>query len=264
MPGTALVTGGAVRLGKALTLHLAQLGYNIALHYNASDNAAKALAEKVRAIGVRCKTFQCSFEDAEEIEALIDRVRINFPDFNLLVNSASVHDQATLLETDLDLFERQFKINFQAPYFLSKFFALRCETGNIINIIDNDVVCYQFHYSAYLLSKKALAELTKMTAIELGPNIRVNGISPGLILLDESHTQEYIDSRVKGTPLKQQGAPKYVTQALQFILNNDFITGQIMAIDGGESLTHIRNSIMPEKRSRADWCSPQKTIIRTH
>lgn len=239
MPGTALITGGAVRLGKALTLQLASLGYNIALHYNSSKDEAQTLTEEIKKMGVTCKTFRCTFEDAQGLEDLIDNVFFHFPDFNLLVNSASIYKQAPLLETDQDLFERQFNINFKAPYFLSKFFALNCKQGNIVNIVDSKISFNQYQYSAYLLSKKLLAEQTKLSAVELGPAIRVNGIAPGVILPPPTREKDYLDWRIEGIPLKQQGTLDNVTQALKFILENDFINGQIVAVDGGESITNV-------------------------
>lgn len=125
------------------------------------------------------------------------------------------------------------------PYFLTKAFALQCKTGSVINIIDNKIAFNQYQYSAYLLSKKALAEMTKLAALELAPAVRVNGLAPGVVLPASVRTQKYIDWRIEGIPVKRQGNTNNITQALYYLLDNDFMCGQILTVDGGESLTNI-------------------------
>jgi len=237
--GTALVTGGAVRLGKVFTHSLAEAGYNLAIHYNASSDEATATAAEVRKSGVDCETFQFDFSRGNDVYDLITKIRTRFPDLNVLINSAAVYDQATMMETPEAILEKVFKVNFQTPYFLTKAFAQQCKRGNVVNIIDNKIAFNQYHYSAYLLSKKALAEFTKLAAIELAPDIRVNGLSPGVVLPASERSKEYVDWRIEGIPVKCQGETINIAQALQYLLNNDFVCGQILTVDGGESLTNI-------------------------
>lgn len=234
--GTALITGGAVRLGKVFCATLANAGYNLAIHYNSSSEQAAAAGEKFRETGVNCETFQFDFSGKNDVSDLITNVRKQFPDLNVLINSASVYDQATMMETPELMLERQFKVNFQAPYLLTQAFAQQCERGNVINIIDNKIAFNQYQYSAYVLSKKSLAEFTRLAAVELAPDVRVNGIAPGVILPASVREQDYIDWRIEGIPLKQQGKTENIEQALQYLLTNDFICGQILYVDGGESL----------------------------
>ena len=144
-----------------------------------------------------------------------------------------------MMETPETILEKQFKINFQTPYFLTKAFAQQCKTGNVINIIDNKIAFNQYHYSAYLLFKKALADFTKLAAVELAPDVRVNGLAPGVVLPASVRTQDYVDWRVQGIPVKRQGEVNNITQALHYILTNDFVCGQILTVDGGESLANI-------------------------
>ena len=236
--GTALITGGAVRLGKIFCETLAKAGYKLAIHYNSSSQQAAATAEKFRKAGVDCETFQFDFSEKNDVSDLITNVRKQFPDLNVLINSASVYDQATMMETPELILERQFKVNFQAPYLLTQAFAQQCRSGNVINIIDNKIAFNQYQYSAYVLSKKTLAEFTRLAAVELAPNVRVNGIAPGVVLPASVRGQDYIDWRVEGIPLKQQGETDNIAQALQYLLTNDFVCGQILFVDGGESLTN--------------------------
>ncbi|MFT5426578.1 MAG: pteridine reductase [Gammaproteobacteria bacterium] len=239
LKGTALVTGGAVRLGKVFALSLAEAGYNLAIHYNSSSDEAKATALEAKKSGVECEIFQFDFSQGNEVCELISTVRSRFSDLNVLINSASAYDQATMMETPEAVLEKQFKINFQTPYFLTKAFAQQCKTGNVINIIDNKIAFNQYHYSAYLLSKKALADFTKLAAVELAPDVRVNGLAPGVVLPANVRTQDYVDWRVQGIPVKRQGEANNINQALHYILTNDFVCGQILTVDGGESLTNI-------------------------
>lgn len=236
--GTALVTGGAIRLGKVFSKALAEAGYNIAIHYNSSSEAASETAELCRQTGVECEIFQFDFNQADGVGELITRVYKRFPDLNVLINSASVYDQASMMETTEDVLEKQFKVNLMTPYFLTKAFAKQCKTGSVINIIDNKIAFNQYQYSAYLLSKKSLAEFTKLAALELAPAIRVNALAPGVVLPAGERTQDYIDWRVRGIPVQRQGTTENIIQALRYLLDNDFICGQVLTVDGGESLTN--------------------------
>lgn len=237
--GTALITGGAVRLGKAIATALAQAGYDIALHYNSSAAAATKTAVSLRQLGVQCDIFQLNLQDITAVPHLMQQVRQRFPTLTLLVNSASAYTQATIADTTPDLFDTQINTNLRAPFFLSQAFATQVGQGNIINIIDNKVGFNQFSYAAYLLSKKMLVELTKMAAIEFAPHVRVNAVSPGVVLPASSRSKAYLQWRIQGIPLHKQGSPTNITAAILSLLQNDFMTGQILTVDGGESLTNV-------------------------
>ena len=235
----ALVTGSAIRLGKSIAMALAKNNYDIAIHYNSSQESAEKTAQEIRELGVECDIFQQDLRNIAGLEGLVQRVQDRFPNFSILVNSASAYDQATISGTSSDLFDAQMIINFKAPFFLSQAFASLCKKGNIINIIDNKVGFNQFHYAAYLLSKKSLAEFTKMAAIEFSPQIRVNGIAPGVIMPGETRTAEYIEWRARQIPLKVTGDSENITKAIHYILDNDFVTGQILTVDGGENTAFV-------------------------
>jgi 2-amino-4-hydroxy-6-hydroxymethyldihydropteridine diphosphokinase len=231
----ALVTGGAVRLGKELALTLARAGYDIALHYNASAQAAELTADLCRGAGVRCEAFRADFSDAGAIPDFMDDVASRFPHLELLVNSASVYDSNPIAQTTPELLDRQWSVNFKAPFLLMKAFYLRIGHGAIVNVLDNKIAFNQFQYAAYLTSKKALAEATKMAALEFAPDIRVNGIAPGVVLPASTRDEAYLEWRKEAIPVGRLGDPERLCQGFMALVTNDFINGQILFVDGGES-----------------------------
>ncbi len=234
--GTALITGAAKRLGQGVALHLAQQGYNIAVHYHTSKAEAMKTVEMIYTTGVRCELFRCDLTDEQQTLELIPQVHKAFSNLNLLINSASIFIPSQLQARDLTLFHAHWNTNFKAPYILSCEFARLCRKGQIINFIDTNVVRYKTRYADYLLTKKALFELTKMAAVQFGPRIRVNGIAPGMILSPVNGQMDDRPRRAKRIPLQRLGHPRYILQTVQFLLTNDYVTGQIIANDGGEQL----------------------------
>ena len=233
--GTALITGGAKRLGAAVALHLAGQGYHIALHYNRSKSEAMKTAQSIYKTGVRCELFACDLAYEQAVSALVPLVNKSLPHLNLLVNSASMFVPSRFGQ-DLDLFKAHWDVNFKAPYVLACAFARSVKFGHIVNFIDTNVSKNVTSYEDYLLTKKALYSFTQMSAAAWGPGIRVNGISPGMILAPVGHQSDDRALRAKKIPLKRVGSPKYILQTLQFLLDNDYLTGQIIANDGGEGL----------------------------
>ncbi|MEA5466137.1 SDR family oxidoreductase [Leptothoe sp. PORK10 BA2] len=236
---TALVTGSGVRLGKAIAIALAKAGFDIALHYNSSQAKAKATQAEILALGVQCETFQQDLSQAEALDDFLQTVQAKMPTLAVLVNSASVYDSGEIADTSVAIFEQQFAVNLRAPFFLSRAFAKAVETGNIINICDNKIAFNQYEYAAYLLSKKTLAEFTKLAALEFAPHIRVNGVSPGVVMPAGSRSEDYINWRIQGIPVQRQGHTDNITQAIVSLIDNDFMTGQILFVDGGESITNV-------------------------
>ncbi len=234
--GTALVTGAAKRIGREVALHLAAQGHNIALHYNSSKAEAMATAQAIYKTGARCELFACDLADEAAVRQLIPQVRKAFPNFNLLVNSASIFIPNKLGAQDLSLYKAHWDINFKAPYVLSCEFSRLVAQGQVINFIDTNVVKNRTRYADYLLTKKALAEFTKMAAVQFGPKVRVNGISPGMILAPVNNQPDDRTKRAQNIPLQRVGNLTYICQTLQFLLDNDYVTGQIIANDGGEGL----------------------------
>lgn len=236
MNSTALVTGGGRRIGQAIVRGLAEAGWDVALHYHGSQEGAEEMAAHVETLGRRCHLFQADFGVMEEVLGLIPRVFEQLPDCSLLVNNAAIFQRGRLLETDLDLFEHHFQINFRAPFFLTRDFARHCERGQVINILDTKITEELVNYFAYTLTKKALYAFTRMAAKELGPRIRVNGVAPGLILPPPGKGEAFLEKLGRRTPLGRHGEVKDVVDAVLFLAQSPFITGECLFVDGGEQL----------------------------
>ncbi|MEH6467040.1 MAG: SDR family NAD(P)-dependent oxidoreductase [Porticoccus sp.] len=234
---TALVTGGATRLGFSFAYALAEAGYNIALHYHRSADNAQQAAKSIKALGVTCKTFPFDLS-GECPEGLIESVLHEFSSLDVLINNASVYEAATIAHTDMALLQQQFSVNFFAPLLLTSAFADQCVKGNVINILDNKIAFQQNHYAAYLLSKKALSEFTQLAAIEFASRLRINGIAPGVVMPGDERTDDYVRWRIDGIPLKRQGRVDDLISAMNYLLNNEFVTGQVLIVDGGEGLNY--------------------------
>jgi pteridine reductase len=236
MTQAALVTGGAKRIGFAIANALAEQGYDIALHYHTSRSEAEQSAERIREKGRRCILFSCDLNRAGEVASLIPAVFKELPECTVLVNSASIFERAHLLETDAEMFERHFNVNFKAPFFLSKDFASRCGSGNIINICDTKIAQELTPFFVYSLTKKALYAFTRMASKELGPTVRVNAVAPGMILPSKGFGEEDLIRMSKKLPLQKKGEAEDVASAVLFLLRNEYITGQCIFVDGGEHL----------------------------
>lgn len=236
----ALVTGGATRLGLAFAMSLAQRGYDIAIHYHSSKDSAERVAKDIESLGVSCQVFQADLS-CDQPGDLVKQVTDHFPRLELLINSASAYEAASIANTSLGLLQQQFSVNFFAPFILTQAFAQKCKNGAVINILDNKIEFQQNDYAAYLLSKKTLAEFTRLAAIEYAPNIRINGIAPGVVLPGEERTEDYVSWRIENIPLQQQGSVEDLSRAMNFLIDSEFVTGQIITVDGGENINHQGN-----------------------
>ncbi|MBZ0166671.1 MAG: SDR family oxidoreductase [Candidatus Omnitrophica bacterium] len=232
----ALVTGGARRIGRAICLKLSSMGYTIAIQFHNSKTAAEELKAEIQQSGGEAGLFSCNLTDPTNTRKLIPLVLEHYPNLSVLVNNASVFEKDSLREADLALFEQHFKIHGQAPFILSHMFARHCKEGDIINLLDTHITQNQSQHFSYLLSKKMLLAMTEMAAVELAPGIRVNGIAPGLILPPDEKSEHYLRRLAKDIPLKRKGSLENVTRTVEFLLKNDFLTGQVIFNDGGEHL----------------------------
>lgn len=235
---TAFITGAAKRIGKAIAIHLAKNGFGIAIHYHSSKNEAIALQSYLVETypNQKFKIFKCDLSCIEDVELCMDKVFLHFEKIDVLVNNASVFQSGVIQETAAKLLQDQMNINFMAPFVLSRDYALNSACGLIINLLDTRITTYSNSHAAYTLSKVAFAHLTKMSALEFSPKIRVNGIAPGAILPPEDQGEEYLTKIAKRTPMKIPGGIVPVLQSLDYILDNQYLTGQILFCDGGEQL----------------------------
>lgn len=238
----ALITGGAKRIGREIAVMLASFGFDIAISYNKSKSEAQKLATEItKKYKVNCEIFAADLCDVKQAQKLIKDVQKAFPNLNLLINNASIFNKSKFLDAkDSELMDN-LNIHFISPLILAKEFATKApKNSQIINIIDKNIKRYDTSYFYYLLSKKSLAELTKMLALQLAPKIRVNAVAPGFILepIDNGISQEQAKNILKKIPLQVKGDPKNICQAIEFLLKNNFVNGQILFIDGGASLNH--------------------------
>lgn len=236
MSKAALVTGGGKRLGKAISLSLAERGYDIALHYNSSEKGAEETASNIKSLGVRCEIFQADLSDVTKVRTLIPSVFEVFPECAVLINNASTFENITFTEVTEESFDRDLNINFKAPFFLTQDFSRQSAAELVVNMLDVRVSQIETEHFVYNLSKKALRDFTLMSAKALGPKIRVNGICPGPILPPPDEDEDYLAQVSRGTPLGKPGNPDYIILALKYILDNPYITGEYLFVDGGQHL----------------------------
>jgi len=232
---TALVTGGAVRLGRAMVLHLAERGYDIALHYETSEESAEQTADSAREEGVRCETYSANFTNFDTMAPLMDRVLSDFDSLNLLVNSAANFIQESLEATSDSTLTDTININLTAPFVLMREYKKKVNGGLIINILDERILRRVPTFGAYSVSKSALAHLTELSAVEWGATVRVNGIAPGLILPPAGQTDEYLTKNAPNIPTKTHGNLSDILRGLDYLIDSPFVNGEILFIDGGES-----------------------------
>jgi len=238
MNKTALITGAAKRVGKAMAQHLASRGWNIAIHYNTSEPEARLFCNELTRSypNQQFEIFKANLNLPDEVELLIPQVIQKMQVIDLLINNASVFEPASIGDTTTEFLDRQMNVNFKAPFILMHDFAQSFNSGVIVNFVDTRIVTNQSNFAAYSISKKALWELTKMAALEFGPNIRVNAIAPGLTLPPEEKGEDYLLKLAEKIAMKRPGGLEPILKSLDFILNNDYLTGQLLFCDGGENL----------------------------
>lgn len=233
---TALITGGARRLGRAMALALAEEGVNVVVHYRGSAEEADGLCRELEQRGVKAWSLRADLEKEEECETLIERACGAAGPIDILINNASIFPTNKLEDVAFADLMANVRVNAWAPLVVSRAFAREGRRGKIVNVLDSRIKGCDRNHVAYILSKHLLAVLTRMTALEFAPDITVNAVAPGLILPPPGEDEDYLD-RLKGTvPLKRHGDPEDVAEAILFLLKSDFITGQVIYVDGGRHL----------------------------
>lgn len=238
MTNTAFITGAAKRLGKAMSLHLAGQGWNIAIHYNSSEGEAVKFQDELKASfpNQQFEIFRADLNNVNEVETLIQQVVQAMGNIDLLINNASLFERGNLTSTETGFLDRQMNVNFKAPFILTRDFARLVKKGLIINFVDTRIVNNKSNFAAYSLSKKAVWEMTKMAALELGPTIRVNAIAPGLTLAPAGKDDDFLWKLAANIAMKRPGGVSPIMKSLDYIIDNDYLTGQLIFCDGGENL----------------------------
>ena len=238
MVHTALITGASKRIGKAIAEHLSEKGWNLAIHYNHSGKAAEKLVKQLseKFPGNKFQVFQADLGNLNEVMKLIPVVCSEMGIIDLLINNASVFEKGYLIETSPELYQRQLDVNLRAPFFLIKDFAKHCKKGGIINFVDTRITSSKSNFSAYSISKKGLWELTKIAALEFAPDIRVNAIAPGVSLAPADENEDYLWKLAENIPMKRPGGIDPIIKSVDYIIENNHLTGQLLFADGGENL----------------------------
>jgi len=234
---TALVTGGARRIGRQIVLDLAEAGADLVIHCNHSLAEAEEIANSVRSLGSRCSIVQCDLSDTRQTTLLFPQARDAADcDIDILINNASIFNSGGLSSVTAEEFYLNMNIHAVAPLILSQCMAAQSTAGDIINMLDTRILECDNEHAAYHLSKRSLFTLTRMLAKELAPDIRVNGIAPGLVLPPTGEDDIYLEKRMHSLPLQMHGSAKDVSNAALYLLRSPFVTGQIIYIDGGRHL----------------------------
>lgn len=233
---TALITGAGKRIGRAIALSLAEEGVDVVVHYNRSQKEAEDLAGELKSRGVRAWAVRADLEKPEEYSTLMERSVKAAGSIDILVNNASIFPSSTLSGVTFEDLTESMRVNAWVPFSLSRDFFSLSGRGDIINILDTRVDGYDWNHVAYILSKQALSLLTRMTAAEYAPAVRVNAVSPGLILPPPGEDSSYLRDLTHTVPLKRHGGPEDIASAAVFLLKNDFLTGAVIPVDGGRHL----------------------------
>lgn len=235
-----LVTGGAIRVGRAIVLALAEAGCDVVIHYGSSAGPAADSAAEAAAFGVQAHTVRADLARQDETEALVPAAVAAAGPIDILVNNAAIFEEGGLAEAKASQWERELAINLRAPFFLSQAFVRQLPAGRegqIVNITDARVLRAGSDHLVYRLTKAALVTLTRSLALELAPQVRINAVALGAILpppgKDESYLQQLANERV---PLRRTGSAELVAANVLHLLRQPFLTGVVLPLDGGEFL----------------------------
>ena len=241
----ALVTGAARRIGAAIARDLARHGWAVAVHYRASEGEAEALAREIEAEGGRTATIACDLAREAEVETLIPRAVEALGPLTCLINNASVFEMDKIDSVTRESWDRHIETNLRAPLVLSQAFARQLPegmNGNIVNLLDQRVWKLTPYFLSYTVAKSALWTLTRTLALALAPRIRVNGIGPGPALPSERQSLEQFRHQQAAVPLQHGPELAEIAAAVRFILASPSMTGQMIALDGGEHLAWAQSA----------------------
>lgn len=241
MNKTVFITGAAKRIGKEISLSFKELGWNIIIHYNSSKEDALNLAKEINNANKNTAiTVQGNLDVKEDVNAIIKEVLDAFPSIDLLINNASTFYPTPIDDISEEHWEKLVGSNLKGPLFLIQGLKqkLKESKGSIINITDTNLSKGVANYSIYSAAKAGLESITKGLARELAPEIKVNAIAPGAMLEppDVTWTEEQKSKVIESIPLKRMGSEKDIAQAVNFLAHSQYITGQIIKVDGGRSL----------------------------
>ncbi len=240
--GAVLVTGAAKRIGGAIALDLGTRGWNVAVHYRASGADAENVVREINDSGGKAVALQADLSDREQVETLVPRAAAEFGPLTALINNASVFEMDTARSATPDSWDSHIETNLHAPLVLMQAFAGQCRgSGNcVINMLDQRVWRLTPYFLSYTVSKSGLWTLTRTMALALAPEVRVNGIGPGPTLASPRQTEQDFARQAAATPLGRGPELKEICATVRFILETPSLTGQMIALDGGQHLTGLK------------------------
>ena len=233
-----IITGSATRIGALIAKSLAGYDVQITLHYNKSGNEVKKLKRELESYGSKIFLIKADLSTASQTKKIIPFAYKMMKGLDCLINNASIFEKDDLINFNEKIFNKHMNVNLQAPAILTQNFKryLKSKKGNIINIIDQRIFKLTPFFFSYTLSKTGLQALTKTSAMKLAPNIRVNGVAPGPTIKNKRQSDKHFRKQWKSLILKEKVDPKNICETVKYFINNDNITGQIISVDGGQSL----------------------------
>lgn len=246
-----LITGAGVRIGRQIAIAFAQAGARVIVHYNRSEEAAQELLNALNDIAPGHSAVRADLTNPEERQTLIPRLVADGFRINCLINNASVYRRCPLAQVISERLRQDYEINFVAPFLLMRDFAVYCEEGSIINILDQRVASVDPSAGPYGLAKKSLRDATEAAAVQWAPRVRVNAVAPGLVLPPPGASPSGMARLVKQVPMAEPSSPEEIADACLFLARSRTITGQILYVDGG---LHLVGVPLPE-RDVADYGS---------
>lgn len=239
---TFLITGAAHRIGKALVEGLAYQANAICIHYGKSKEAAQELSNRLLKMDIKVALLSANLESQEEASGLMERAWKAVGPIDVLINNASIFEESRLDDITVEEMNRNLMLNAYSPMLLARSFA-KLNNGRktgalpvIINFLDCRITSVDRAHFAYHLAKRTLFTFTKTMALEFAPQIRVNAVAPGLILPPKGKDTDYLEKLKSTNPLNAVGNADYIVDAVDFLINNEYVTGQVIYVDGGQNL----------------------------
>lgn len=237
---TALVTGAGRRIGRAIAVALGARGMHVAVHYSSSEAGARETAAEIARAGGHAACLHADLSQPDAPAALVEQVVKSFGQLDVLINSAAVMLRTPIGDVSTATWDEMFAINLRAPFFAAQAAAphLARRKGSIVNLADLAAFETWPAYVPHGMTKAGIVQMTRALARALAPDVRVNAVAPGTVLLPESWSEETAQRLASSTPLRRLGSPQDVTRAVLFLLDSDYITGETIVVDGGR---HVRS-----------------------
>ncbi len=238
---TALITGGAHRVGRVMTLTLAAAGANVVINYNSSGDAADSTATEAEALGVAALPVQANVSDYQQVSAMVDAAKTRFGGVDVLVNNASIFIKDKFPTDDLTIWHRSIDTLVHGPFYCSNLVApsmLERGGGVIVSISDLSALEPWPGFAGHSVGKAAILALTRQLALDLAPTIRANAVIPGPTLRPHDYTDAKYERTAQNTLLGHWGTPEDMANAMKFLVEADYVTGEVLVVDGGQRFGH--------------------------